>query len=137
MAMYCLTTSDRVNGAALMLRDDILSEAAEVLNDDFFIFPSSTHEVLLVPECTGFAVEDLSEMVSAVNREQVMPQERLSDHVHYYDRVHHLLINTHDGAAVSKDLDNYREEYVPKEKKQDLPEKDTPKMSRPHKRRGR
>ena len=137
MAMYCLTTSDRVNGAALMLRDDILSEAAEVLNDDFFILPSSTHEVLLVPECTGFAVEDLSEMVSAVNREQVMPQERLSDHVHYYDRVHHLLINTHDGAAVSKDLDNYREEYVPKEKKQDLPEKDMPKMSRPHKRRGR
>jgi len=43
----------------------------------------------------------------------------------------------HDGAAVSKELDNYREEYAPKEKKQDLPENDTPKVSRQHKRRGR
>ena len=137
MPMFCLTTSDRVNGAALMLRDDILSKAGEILEDDFFILPSSVHETLLVPEYTGLDVESLSEMVSTVNREQVMPQERLSDHVHYYDRVHHLLINTHDGAAVSKELDNYREEYAPKEKKHDLSGKDTPKVSRQHKRHSR
>ena len=135
--MIVLTSEKKLYGAGILFCDDFLDSLKGKGLGDFFILPSSLHEVLLVPEYTGFAVEDLSEMVSAVNREQVMPQERLSDHVHYYDRVHHLLINTHDGAAVSKDLDNYREEYVPKEKKQDLPEKDTPKMSRPHKRRGR
>ena len=137
MPMFCLTTADRVNGAALMLRDDILSRAGEILGDDFFILPSSVHEVLLVPEYTGFDVESLGEMVSAVNREQVMPQERLSDHVHFYDRGNHLLINTHDGSAISRDLDNYREVYDPQEKKQDLPEMETPKMTKPPKRRGR
>ena len=92
-------------------------------------------EILLrkAQEKIGLSWED----VTRFNREQVMPQERLSDHVHYYDRVHHLLINTHDGAAVSKELDKYREEYAPKEKKQDLPGIDTPKVSRQHKRRGR
>lgn len=135
--MFCLSTADKVNGAALMLRDDILSKAGEILEDNYFILPSSVHEVLLMPENTGFDPESLGDMVSSINQEQVMPQERLSDHVHYYDRENHLLINMHDGRAVSHELDNYMGEREPQEKKQDIPETDGLKKAKPHKRRGR
>ena len=99
--MLVLTTGDDIYGAALMLREDILKKAADIIDESFYILPSSKHEVLLVPESTGMDPEDLAEMVRCVNEEEVMPEERLSDHVHFYDRDMRLLRNMHDGSIIT------------------------------------
>ena len=52
---------------------------------DFFILPSSVHEVLLVPASEGLKKEDLTEMVREINKTEVSPNEVLSDIVYVYD----------------------------------------------------
>ena len=52
---------------------------------DFFILPSSIHELLVVPKQDGMELSDLEAMVQEVNATQVAPEEKLSDHVYEYD----------------------------------------------------
>ena len=52
---------------------------------DFFILPSSIHELLVVPKQDGMELSDLESMVKEVNATQVAPEEKLSDHVYEYD----------------------------------------------------
>ena len=101
--MLILTTEDKIYGSALMLREDILSKAASILDDSFYILPSSIHEVLLIPESAGMDPEELEHMVRSVNEAEVLPEERLSDHVHFYDQEMRMLRNMHDGSFITKD----------------------------------
>lgn len=56
--------------------------------DDFYILPSSVHEVLLVKQ-NQMSVEELEDMVKTVNASAVALQDRLSDHVYKYDFARH------------------------------------------------
>lgn len=91
--LFCLTTADKMYGASLMVRDDILTKAAEALGGSFFVLPSSTHEVLLMPEAFADDASVLVDMVREVNENEVMPNERLSDKVQFYDSETHVLEN--------------------------------------------
>lgn len=72
-------------GAAYMLDDSLLAQAAADMDDDVFIIPSSVHEVLLFPAgCSDR--EQLDSTVRAVNDSALMPGEYLSDHVYLYSR---------------------------------------------------
>ena len=91
--LFCLTTGDKMFGASLMVREDILSKAAELLGDNFFILPSSLHEVLIIPESLADDAHVLVQMVKDVNEAEVLPKERLSDKVQFYDRESGVLEN--------------------------------------------
>ncbi len=81
-----LTNQDSMYGAAEVLNQNATREAAEIIGGDFYILPSSKHEVLLVPE--SFAgVDELSAMVREVNRQVVSDKDWLSDHVYHYSSV--------------------------------------------------
>lgn len=84
--MYVLTNHIRVNGASVMLYDDILSSFAHKLQHNLFILPSSIHEVILVPDNSAVSKESLMHMVKEVNEKEVSDIERLSDQVYYFDR---------------------------------------------------
>lgn len=81
--MYVLSNSIKVNGASAVLDVKIMKEIAEKVGD-FFILPSSIHELLVVPVKSGMDVESLESMVCEVNATQVQLEERLSDHVYTY-----------------------------------------------------
>ena len=73
-------------GAAAMLNGSILQWFAGK-SGDFYIFPSSVHEVILHPvRMPGMALEkeDALAMVREINQEQVPPDEVLSDSVYLY-----------------------------------------------------
>ena len=91
--LFCLTTEDKMFGASLMVRDDILSKAAEALGGNFYVLPSSTHEVLLMPESFADDPSMLVGMVREINENEVSPNERLSDKVQFYDSEAHVLEN--------------------------------------------
>lgn len=81
-----LTTMDGFQGAKAILSDDALNAVREKLNgQDFYILPSSVHEVLCVPDNGSMTPKDLREMVVSVNSTEVSPQDFLSDNIFRFD----------------------------------------------------
>lgn len=87
--MYVLSNEQKLNGAAALLDDKMMDQIAEKVGGDFYILPSSVHEVLIVTADAGMDLKDLEAMVQEVNETQVAPQDRLSDHVYQYDNDTH------------------------------------------------
>ncbi len=79
--IYVLSNTERLYGAACLLYEGIIKEMEEVAGEEFYILPSSVHEVLLVPK-DGMDVETLRNMVHEVNSTIVSRQEILSDNVY-------------------------------------------------------
>ena len=75
----------KMNGASLLLQEDIRKQIGECLGSDYFVLPSSIHEVLILPDNGMFEVPELNAMVQEVNETQVERQEQLSDKVQFCD----------------------------------------------------
>ena len=84
--MYVLSNTTKLNGSGCILYEDLLSEIAQKLDSDFYILPSSIHEVLLIPVASASSYEDLSSMVHEINATQLAREEVLSDRVYFYSR---------------------------------------------------
>lgn len=84
-AMYVASSTDRMNGAGVITYPEFMDEAVAKLGGDFFVLPSSVHEVILVPDNGTADYRALEDMVREVNETQVAPAERLSDNVYHYD----------------------------------------------------
>lgn len=82
--VYVLTNHKGINGAACILYDDILEEFGRIYGN-FYILPSSIHEVLLMPDLPGQSVQALEEIVRDANEFVVKDEEFLSDSVYYYN----------------------------------------------------
>lgn len=83
-SMYIITNRDKFYGAAVSLYPDTFQKAREMLGEDFYVLPSSVHELLLIRRSIGHTPSELRWMVREVNREQVDPGERLSNEVFEY-----------------------------------------------------
>lgn len=84
--LLILTNSRRYLGAACILYGNLLEQFAKKTGENFFILPSSVHEVILLPESKVNNSRNLLYMVVEVNRTQLAPEEVLTDTVYYYDR---------------------------------------------------
>lgn len=82
--LQCMQFDTQVGGAAVLLREDALKAVFEKLGE-FYILPSSIHEVLLLPVDDGVSASDLRGMVKEINATKVRPAEQLSDNVYKYD----------------------------------------------------
>ena len=88
--MYVATVPDKNSGAGVLAYQDFMDQAAEKLGGDFYILPSSIHEILLVPDNGEKAADELRAMVKEVNATQVRPEEKLTDNVYHYDSREHV-----------------------------------------------
>ena len=84
MPMFVATNSKKVNGAGVILYDGLLRTFAEKIGGDFYILPSSVHEVIFVPANGDMDERYLIQMVKEVNATEVSPDEVLSDNVYMY-----------------------------------------------------
>lgn len=84
--LYVISTPKRYRGAAGIFRTELLEKHAVEIDDNFYILPSSMHEVILVKEQDAPSVEVLKDMVQDVNETQVMVEEYLADSIYYYER---------------------------------------------------
>lgn len=82
---YVLTNIAKINGATAILYPNLLQEIGETTQSNFFILPSSIHEVILMKDNGDMNAEELQRMVMEINRTQVAPEEVLSDEVYSYD----------------------------------------------------
>lgn len=85
MPMFILTNSCKLNGASVILYPHVLSDFAKACGGNFYVLPSSIHEVLLMPDRGKAGLQDMSHMVLEVNRTQLDAEEVLADHAYYYD----------------------------------------------------
>lgn len=85
--IWVATNASRFNGAAVISYPDFMDMASEQLKGNFYILPSSIHEVLMIPDSFGARAQDLKTMVSAVNESEVRAEEKLTDNVYHYDSV--------------------------------------------------
>lgn len=84
--LFVLTNSIGLNGACCMLYQNVLKNFANAINEDLIILPSSIHEVLLTPNYSDVSYEELSNIVTTVNRTEVSPEDHLSNQVYLYTR---------------------------------------------------
>lgn len=83
--MYVVSNSERNFGAAAILYDSFLADFAKEIDSDFYILPSSIHEVILIPvEHEENEVERLKSMVYEVNHTELSEEEILSDSIYLF-----------------------------------------------------
>jgi len=83
--IFVASTEGMVQGASAVTYAYFLRDAAERIGGDFFLLPSSIHEMLLVPDTGTMSVQELETMVRTINDMEVAPEEHLSNHVYHYD----------------------------------------------------
>lgn len=90
--IYALTNDRMSFGSGMICVDSIFRKVVERIGCDFYILPSSVHELLFVPvddfdeDESAEEIENyLLEMVWEVNHTQVEPNERLSNNIYYVD----------------------------------------------------
>lgn len=84
--MYVLSNRIRSYGAAALLYESQLDGIGAYLEENFYVLPSSVHEVIVVPESAASGRKALDLLVKEVNELHVAPEEHLSNHAYYYDR---------------------------------------------------
>lgn len=86
LPLYIVTNKQKIHGAACILYPNLLAGIGEGMNANFYILPSSVHEVILLTDSGSESTSQLREMIAEVNRTQVEPEEVLSDSLYYFDR---------------------------------------------------
>lgn len=89
--MYVLGNKNRLFGASSILYKNVLEEIAKEFESDFYILPSSIHEVILIAKDESIREEYLSQMVQEVNLTQLTPDEVLSNHAYLYSCQDHAI----------------------------------------------
>lgn len=84
--MYILTNKEKCLGASAMCDYTLLKNLWQGIGD-FFILPSSVHEVIVAAEDEGMCAKELAELVQCVNTEAVLPEDKLVDSVYRFDGI--------------------------------------------------
>ena len=83
--MWILTNEQKLDGAVAITSQETMKAAHEKLGEDFYVLPSSRHEVILVPQSVVSDINDLKTMVHDVNATEVSKTDKLSDSVYRFD----------------------------------------------------
>ena len=81
---YVLNTENGYMGAATLFYAGAQKRIAQVVGGDYYVLPSSVHEVLILPDNGTQEPELLAGMVKEINEAQVDPKERLGNRVLHY-----------------------------------------------------
>jgi len=85
--VFIATNEMKYFGAGVILNNAFFSNK---VIEDYYIIPSSVHEVLLIKR-GEMNPEYLKEIVKSVNETKVQFNERLSDTIYYYDAKHRII----------------------------------------------
>lgn len=93
-------------GAAALFYPNQMGKIAASLGGNYFILPSSIHEVLVLPDDGNLNYMELEEMVKEVNETTVDRKDQLSNNVYYYDSKERIFSSAAEHEKRSKNIDN-------------------------------
>lgn len=85
LPMLTLTKGNQMNGASMILHKSIRKKIGDIVGGNFYVLPSSIHEVMIIPE-EGFEAGELSKLVSTCNSQlytEANSKDILSDKVQW------------------------------------------------------
>lgn len=111
----------------MIMHQDVLDKIGELLGQDYYVLPSSLHEVLITI-AEEKDVRTLQEMVHEINETQVDAEDLLSDKVQFYDTTTHVLENAIERMERLETLQKEQEKQAGV-KATSYPKKTTPELS--------
>ncbi len=93
--MYVLSNKMRNYGAACIVYPHILEMIWNILQTDYYVLPSSVHEVIITPCHKSITCEELDEMIQDINATQIDAEEVLSGHAYLYEHRHRQAVHRH------------------------------------------
>lgn len=108
LEMYVMSNSSRYQGAAAIASTEMLEYASKKIGGNYYVLPSSCHEVILLPEKEGIEKGYLEELVKTANAEYVPIEIQLSDHIYFYDAEERTLTMC-GGEEKEQENDNSKE----------------------------
>lgn len=84
--MYVVTNQGRFYGANCLLNTSFLQEMAEDSGCSLIIFPSSVHELVILPQKNGYENRMDTKDIQEINYEYLPKDEWLSNSIYRYDR---------------------------------------------------
>ena len=105
--LIVLTNDQALHGAGALFYPGQMDAVAQQLGSDYFVLPSSIHEVLLLPDDGSVDYNALETMVQDINMTAVAPEDQLSDHVYHYDAKDHILekASTYEARMEMKEIE--------------------------------
>ena len=82
--LYILTNDIKINGASAVCYSDALEWFYKKIGCDFYIIPSSIHEMLLLSVTSDIDPAHLQSIICEVNEGIVLEEEILSDNLYFY-----------------------------------------------------
>ena len=79
-----VSNSYNFRGATAILNHSYLAKISEKVKGDFYVLPSSIHEVLVLPVAVNYNIDSLRSMVADINKNCVNENDYLSDSVYIY-----------------------------------------------------
>lgn len=86
VGMYVLYSSKRIYSAALIAVEEVMAQIASVIDSDYYIIPSSVHELIIVRQDEDESEENINNIISEVNDTVVSGEDILADHLYRYRR---------------------------------------------------
>lgn len=84
---YFLSNEKKIHGASVIIYPDLLSSIGKMLQQNFYVIPSSIHECLILPmeDAQNRSGKDLHNIITEINQTAVNDDEILSNYPFLYD----------------------------------------------------
>lgn len=83
--VYVLSNESGIDGAALLADIKVLKSIQEKLDDNIYILPSSTHEVLILPQAEFKSMDEIQEVLSVSGMDRPDTGSELSNSIYEFD----------------------------------------------------
>ena len=83
--MFVLTNEIANFGAVNIMYPEIAEKIKEIIGSDYYVLPSTIHEMILVPKGEQVDARELGIMLREINGYMVDKEDRLSDHIYEMD----------------------------------------------------
>ena len=100
--LLVLTNPTQYWGASLILNPDVLKGIFRILGVNFYILPSSIHEVMILADNGNYDADKLSALIASINDSEVGQQDVLADEVFYYDAMENRLMSGKNQSISSR-----------------------------------
>lgn len=97
--MYVISNEETMFGAAMIAFPEVLKEISDKLGGDYYILPSSVHEVIAISKDMVSEPVGLNNMIREVNSSTVKQDEILSDHAYLYLSENNVLVSVNGEYA--------------------------------------
>lgn len=88
--LMLLTNDQAFNGASALFYPEMMDNIAAEVGSDYFVIPSSIHEILILPDDGLTDAQALESIIQDVNASVVDPEEQLANYPYHYDSRDHV-----------------------------------------------